>query len=571
MKKRKITAEDLLKLKFIRSVCLSPDETKIMFTAEAASDDKKKYYSHIYLVNVDGTDLRQYTFGKVSDSNPVFSPDGRWIVFTSKRNDKKGIYKMPTAGGEAKLVVGEDGSYSDISVSPDGKKILCAFTKADDVPKDKEGKKEAPVYRHITRMFYKLDNEGFKPKDPGHIYIFDIESGDSKQVTKGKNGERSPVWLGNGRFIAYIANVQREPDFNPLRDDIFVVSSIGGKPRKMKKPAGPVENIAASPDGKEIAFVGNDNPFDEWGVEPLHIWKIPVGGGKVIDLTPKLDRMTTDMTISDAAEVHGGIKPVWSSNGKEIYFQVSENGSTKLYKIRSSGRGLTKVISGKIHVISASLTGKNQIIASIISSPTMPAEIFVSSLKPGSKPRQITQLNGELTKKIDIRKPEEMIVRGHDGYPIHTWIVKPPNFSAKRKYPSIMEIHGGPRVQYGHTFFHEMQFLAACGYAVYYCNPRGGQGYGRKHAEIIINNWGSVDYEDCMSVARFMASKKYINKNRMGVTGGSYGGYMTNWIVSHSDLFKAAVTQRSVTNLISFFGSSDIGFDLDREITCSQY
>lgn len=566
-----MTAEDLLKMKFIRSVCLSPDETEVMFTAEVVSEDKKKYHSHIYVVNADGTDLRQFTSGKVSDSNPVYSPDGRWIVFTSKRDDKKGIYRMPTAGGEAKLIVEGDGSYSDISVSPDSKKILCVFRKSDDVPKDKDGKKEAPVFRHITRMFYKLDNTGFNPKDPGHIYVYDIETGEGKQITRGKNGERSPVWVGNGRSIAYVANVQREPDFQVLKDDIFVVPAIGGKSRKLKKPAGPVENIASSPDGKTIAFIGNDNPFDEWGVEPVHIWKVPVRGGKAVDLMPKLDRITTDITISDSAEVHGGMKPVWSSNGREIYFQVSENGSTRIYKIRSSGRELKKVIDGKIHVISASLTCKNSLMASIVAGPTTPAEIFVFPLKSRSKTRQITKLNEELIKKVNVRKPEEMIVRGHDGYPIHTWIIKPPNFSAKKRYPSILQIHGGPRVQYGHTFFHEMQFLAACGYVVYYCNPRGGQGYGKEHSAIIVNNWGNYDYQDCMSVARFMASKKYINKNRMGVTGGSYGGYMTNWIVSHTDFFRAAVTQRSVTNLISFYGSSDFGFDLDREIKGSPW
>jgi dipeptidyl aminopeptidase/acylaminoacyl peptidase len=279
-----------------------------------------------------------------------------------------------------------------------------------------------------------------------------------------------------------------------------------------------------------------------------------------------MDRMALDVTISDTVEGHGGMRPIWSFDGKEIYFPVSENGSTRLYKVRPSGRGLTRVVGGKIHLLSASLAGKNRIIASIISDPTMPAEIFVSDPKTGAAPKQITRLNSELINQVDIRKPEEMIVRGHDGYPIHTWVLKPPGFSAKRKYPSILEIHGGPRVQYGYSFFHEMQFLAAGGYVVYYSNPRGGQGYGTKHAAIIINNWGSYDYEDCMSVAQFMATKKYIDKNRMGVTGGSYGGYMTNWIVSHTNFFKAAVTQRSVTNFVSFFGSSDYGFDLDREI-----
>ncbi len=173
--------------------------------------------------------------------------------------------------------------------------------------------------------------------------------------------------------------------------------------------------------------------------------------------------------------------------------------------------------------------------------------------------------------EINIGKPEEIIIKGHDGYPIHAWILKPPGFSTNRKYPSILEVHGGPRVQYGNTFFHEMQLLAAKGYVVYYGNPRGGQGYGRKHAEVIENAWGGYDYDDCMSIAKHMTGMKYINKNRMGVTGGSYGGYMTNWIVTQTDFFKAAVTQRSVVNFISFYGSSDIGFDFDREIKGSPW
>lgn len=571
MKKKKITAEDLLKMKFVRAVSISPDESKIIFTAEVVAKDKKGYHSHIYMVNTDGTDLRQYTFGDVKDSNPVFSPDGKWIVFTSKRGEKKGLYRMPTSGGEARLIADEDGSYSDISVSPDNKKILCVFSKNDKVPKDKHGKKEEPVLRHITRLFYKLDNSGFLPQDRGHVYVYDMENGKGTQLTRGKNGERGPVWLGNGKKIAYIANVQRDPDIESMKEDIFVISANGGKPRKLKKPEGPVEAISASPDGRELAFIGHDDPRGAWGVTNEHTWKIPVQGGKAVDLIPKLDRMTMDLTISDTAEVHWAQPPIWSANGKEIYFQVSENGSTRLYKVKSSGRGLTRVISGKLHVTAFSLAGRKRTIASIVSSAMTPAEIFISDISRDSKPKRLTRLNDELFKGLHVQKPEEIIIRGHDNYPIHAWIIKPPNFSPKKKYPSILEIHGGPTVQYGHTFFHEMQYLAARGYVVYYGNPRGGQGYGRKHAEIIINAWGKYDYKDCMSLAQHMASQKYIDKNRMGVTGGSYGGYMTNWIVTHTDFFKAAVTQRSVTNFVSFYGSSDLGFDIDREIKGSPW
>jgi len=171
MKRNKVAIDDILKLKFLRSVALSPDETKIIFTAEIIAADKKKYYSHIYAIDTDGQNFRQFTFGEVNDSGPVFSPDGKWILFVSKRGEKKGIYKMPTSGGEAALLVEGDGSFSEIAVSPDNKKFLCVFKKNDDVPKDKDGKKEEPVFRHITRKFYKLDNSGYVPQDQGQIYL----------------------------------------------------------------------------------------------------------------------------------------------------------------------------------------------------------------------------------------------------------------------------------------------------------------------------------------------------------------------------------------------------------------
>ena len=571
MKKRKITAEDLLKIKFVRSVALSPDDSKIMFTAEQVSKDKKDYHSHIYMIDSGGGDVSQYTFGEVKDSGPVFSPDGKWIVFISKRGEKKGIYKMPTSGGEAVLLAGEDGSYSGISVSPDSRNVLCVFSKADEVPKNKEGKKEQPVFRHIDRFFYKLDNAGFMAKDRGHVYVIDLESGKARQITKGRNGERNPIWLGRGDNIAYVANIQRDPDIELLKDDIFVIPANGGRARKLSKPQGPVDAISGSPDGKTVAFIGHDDPYDAWGVANEHIWKVPVRGGKAVDLTPGLDRMTLDLTISDTAEGHESMPPQWSPDGKQIYFQVSENGSTRIYSVRLSGGRLTKILGGKIHVVAFSTGNRKKAMATVVSTETVPAEIYVSGMSANSKPKRLTRLNDELLKEIDIKKPEELIVRGHDSYPIHAWIIKPPGFSPNRKYPSILEIHGGPRVQYGHTFFHEMQLLAAKGYVVYYGNPRGGQGYGRKHAEVTVNGWGTLDYDDCISLARHMASRKYIDKNRMGVTGGSYGGYMTNWVVTHTDMFKAAVTQRSVTNFVSFFGSSDFGYDIDREIQGSPW
>jgi dipeptidyl aminopeptidase/acylaminoacyl peptidase len=488
---------------------MSPDESKIMFTVSTVSE--KKHFSHIYIVNTDGSDLRQYTSGEVSDSAPVFSPDGEWIVFFSKRGEKKGIYRMPISGGEAKLLVESDGSFSGISVSPDSRNILCVFAKADKLPKDKNGKKEEPVCRHITRLFYKLDGTGFIPQDRGHIYLYDIDTGKGKPIVNMRNGERSPVWFPDGKRIAFISNTQRDSDRDSLKDDIFIVSTSGGKPRRLNKPDGPSEALSVSPDGKFVAFVGHDEPNDAWGVTNYHLWKVPVAAGTATDLTPKLDRMAMDLTISDSGEGFGVMRPHWSSDGKRLYFMVSTSGATHVCSVTAGGRNFTTVISGKLHVKAASMAGRGTSIAAVITTPTAPAEVYVSRVAAGSRPKQLTTLNRDILRKRDVRRPKEIIVRGHDGYPIHGWILTPPNFNPKRKYPSIMQIHGGPRVQYGYSFFHEMQYLASQGYVVYYCNPRGGQGYGREHAECIVSKWGSLDYEDCMSMARYMADQKYIN------------------------------------------------------------
>lgn len=571
-KKRKMTARDLLKQKFVGSVVMSPDESRVMFTASVISTDQKKYFSHIYMVDVDSGNLRQYTFGEVVDSGPVFSPDGKWIVFTSKRGEKKGIYRMPTEGGEAKLLVDDDGSYSYLSVSPDSSKIMCVFTRADEASKDKDGKKEQPVYRHITRLWYRFDGSGFLPGDRGHVFIYDILTGKGKQIGRMKNGEVSPAWFPNSSQIAFVSNINRDPDRNTARDDIFVVSLKGGKPRRLSKPAGWAEGLSVSPDGKHVAYIAHDAE-GSWSDSKIHLWKVPVRGGKAADLMPNVDRPAFDLTISDTIGLWdwNSIAPRWSPDGRRLFFLLTDTGATYLCSVSASGGNLRRVIGGKLHVSKFSLAGSSRRAAALISTPTMPAEVHVANTSGTGKPKRLTSLNSAIAKDVHLQKPEEVLVQGEDNNAIHGWILKPPRFSSKRKYPSIMQIHGGPVVQYGYTYFHEMQYLAAQGYVVYYCNPRGGQGYGIEHSSAIVGKWGTVDYDDCMSMANYMAAQKYIDVRKMGVTGGSYGGFMTNWIVTHTNRFAAAVTQRSVTNMISFFGSSDLGYMFEKTLKAVPY
>lgn len=571
--KRLITAEDLLKFKWIRSVALSPEEKQIAYTLEWIDETKKKYWSNLWVVPATGGAPRPFTQGKVKDREPVWSPDGKLIAFFSVREEKDGIYVIPADGGEARQIVTLDGSFASLSWSPDGKKILCAFRK-NDVPQDgekkdeKEKKKEAPVFRHITRLFYRLDGEGFLPKDRYHIWTFDAASGKGKQLTFGRFDEFGPAFSPDGRWIAFASNHQPNPDRAFLRVDLWLVPASGGKLKKIPTPAGPVESPAWSPDGKKIAYLGHTNPEDAWGVTNYHPWVVPAEGiGKAKDLTPDFDRTCIDETICDMQEGFALPAPFWSQDSKRLYFVASDFGSTRLFSVAAKGGKVTRILNRPGHLQKYSAAPKAGIAALALADFSSPAEIWTIRLKGRpNRPRQVSKISREFLSDIRLSRPEAAGFRSFDGTPVQAWIMKPPRFKPGRKYPAIVEIHGGPRAQYGNTFFHEFQLLAAKGYVVFFSNPRGSQGYGEGFAGAIINDWGNLDYKDVMAGVDTLVKKPFVDPKRIGVTGGSYGGYLTNWIVGHTNRFKAAVTQRSISNFYSFVGSSDIGFEDHREL-----
>jgi dipeptidyl aminopeptidase/acylaminoacyl peptidase len=459
--------------------------------------------------------------------------------------------------------------------------LVCAFRQNDPAPgaekdegkkvKEAEGekkkpKKEAPVYRHITRLFYRLDAEGFRPKDGFHIWVFDVATGEGQQLTRGKYDELSPSWSPDGQRIVFMSNHQPDPDRDNMRQDLWWVPAHGGKVRKIPTPAGPIEEPYFSPDGKKIAYLGHTNPDDAWGVTNYHVWTVGLAGRPPAkDLTPRFDSQAFDLTISDTGEGFEGA-PVWSHDGKTVYFRSSIHGSTHLFAVTGAGRRLRRVTEGQMHVMGLAFAKKAPMAAAVLSTTTAPGEVHLLDLtgRHAGELHQITDFNKDLRAELQIQRPETVWFRSGKTR-VQGWILKPPGFKRTRRYPAIVEIHGGPRTQYGYTFFHEMQLLAAQGYVVFYCNPRGSQGYGEDFAGAIVNDWGTVDYDDIMAGVEYLKKKKYVNAKRLGVTGGSYGGYMTNWIVGHTNIFKAAVTQRSVTDLRSFMGSSDIGFEDHRE------
>ena len=565
---RTITADDLYKFKLISEPVISPAGDLAVYCQHEVDKKTEKKYAHLWAVSLPNGKPRQITHGKHSDTSPHFSPDGKTIAFLSNREDEKQpqIYLLPTDGGEARKLTDLKGEIGSFSFSPDGKRLLVQFRAKDkgeiEREKDEHKKKLGVVCREIDRVFFKEDGRGYLPKERFHLWIVDVKSGKAKQLTKGdKYDEWDPAWSPDGRTIAFCSNRSEDPDLDPDAIDIYLIPVSGGEMKRIETPVGPKGSPSFSPDGRLIAYYGHEGKGMGW--KNTRLWVVPADGkGKARCLTAKHDFNVSSWTINDMGSLPQ-VPPTWASDGSAIYFQVAHHGNTVLKRADLDGN--VEDVIAKTGVVGRFGFDRDQErLLYFFGDMKDPGQIYLHDMESG-KERVLTRANRALLSKIDLGNVEEVWFKGAAGNDLQGWIITPPGFDPGKKYPSILEIHGGPRVQYGNFFMHEFYYLAAQGYVVYFCNPRGGQGYGEEHSKAIWNDWGGADYADLMAWADHVSKLPYIDPDRMGVTGGSYGGYMTNWIIGHTDRFQAAVTQRSVSNLLSMYGSSDFNWAFQEE------
>jgi len=565
-KKKTITAEDLYRFELITDIDMSPDGSTVVFAQQRVDRGTEKNSSNLWIVPTRGGAPVQFTRGDQSDSHPRFSPDGKEIAFISNRGSatQPQIYKIPIDGGEAYQLTKFTGMLFGFRWSPDGKSFVVSFLKKDaDVAereKDEKKKKLGVVARRYDRPFYKMDGFGFLPKERLHLWTVNAKSGKAVQLTDHEVFDESdPYWTNDGKNILFVSNRNDEPDLNIYENSFYTVPVKGGKIKKIPTfRKGEMMGATFSQDGKWISFLGREGSGDWWRNIQLFVMASN-GKSAPVSLTGKFDIDCNFTNINDIVGAMIMTRPTWSSDGKSLYFQVSRHGDTVLKKITVETGEIEDIIVGEGAVGKFCFDSKQEKIVWFHADRENVGQIFVRDMKSG-KEKQLTKVNESFINKLDLGEIEEFWFKGSDKNDLQGWILKPPGFNPKKKYPSILEIHGGPLMMYGNLFMHEFYYLASKGYVVYFCNPRGGQGYGEKHSKAINNNWGTKDYEDLMKFTDLMVRKPYIDKDRMGVTGGSYGGYMTNWIIGHTNRFKAAVTQRSVSNLISMWGSSDFNW-----------
>jgi len=569
--RRSVEAEDLYHFQIISNPRISPDGRMVIYAQNRVDQKTEKKYANLWLAHTSGGCPQQFTYGDQSDAHPQWSPGGDQIAFLSNRGDKEKppqIYLIPVFGGEARPLTDLHGSVSSLAWAPNGKSLLCCMRKTDaevlEREKDEQKKKLGVVYRQYDRLFYKLDGFGYLPKERSHLWIVDAVTGKGHQLTEhAVFDEDSPAWSPDGHWIVFCSNHAPDPDLQPDAVDLFVLPAKGGEPLLIPTPSGSKSDPAFSPDGKWIAYFGSEG--EGLAYQNNSLWIVTSdGSGKARNLTAAYDLHISAWTINDLGEPET-MPPTWSGDGQSLYFQVLHHGSSLLMKIGADGSPPQTLLGEKGVVGSFTFDEPQAKLAYFYGDLTDPGQVQVMEMQSG-KTVTLTQVNHELIEQLNLSQVKERWYKAEDGTDLQGWVMTPPNFDPALQYPSILYIHGGPRTQYGYFFFHEFYYLAAQGYVVHYTNPRGGRGYGETHTRAIWHSWGSADYADLMAWTDLVEKEPYIDPMRMGVTGGSYGGYMTVWIIGHTPRFQAAVSARCVSNFVSMWGSSDFNWTFQQEI-----
>lgn len=551
--KRPLKIDDYFALKDLSDVHISPDGKWAAYVVSSTDEAKDESSTYIYTAPLAGGDPMQVTFSG-EDEQPEWSPDNKYLAFLSSRSKDHQIYLLNRTGGEAYPITDVAQGVDDFEWSPDGKKLLLVLTDPDpDEKKTGEGKAAGPYV--ITRLFFKFDGIGYLKELHKHLYVLDVASRAIKQITFGPYDDASqtqsdsdfpnpPQWSPDSKQIVFVSNRTQEPDSN-TNTDLFLVSADGGEPKKLTTNEGPDQMPDWSPDGKSIVYVTSLEPKYLW-FDQLEIAVIPSSGGQPRLLTADLDR--------------NAWAPRYGQDGR-VYFLLEDSGTQRLVSVPAAGGPISEATSEK--VVYGYDLGPGGTVAVHAIRPELPGDIFVAS---GGVTRQLTHLNDKALKDVELGKTERIRFMSKDGTPVEGFVLKPPGFDPAKKYPAILWIHGGPNEQETGEFYFRPQFLASHGYVIILLSYRGSTGYGKAFQRVIYGAWGAKEIDDLMAGLDFVIAQGYVDPDHIGMGGHSYGAILTDYLITMTDRFKAAVTDAGESNYLMNYGVDQYVLDWEAEV-----
>lgn len=597
MSKRFVAVDDVVRMELPSNPVLSPDGTQVVFEKTVGDIKEDGYNTQLYIADSNGVNLRPLTSSGTSNTGAVWSPDGTSVAFVSNRAFGSQVWVLSMFGGEARqltrfrygmtaLTWSVDGTklFGLVPVKRDGTVECFAADVTDKEAKeelDKENKEFADHPKRYERLYYKMDGAGLKRHRCSQLVVVNIKTGAYQALTEGPHDVDGFTLSPDGETIALISYRGDTPDQDWMRSDVYSLPSSGGQLQLVTKQL-MASQLAFSPDGQSLAVIGHgEEMFEYWSAAHQHLFILKANGDFAC-VTKGFPDTIGDTCLSD---VRGGAKvqpPVWSKDGRHIFVLSSREGKTEIVRFDAMNFGHCVVVGGDRAVYGFDTKDARHLVISYATA-TEPGVIAAVELTESdfetrtrrdvteamrherapffpSAQTRLDDSNVEFFAELTLVEPEPFWYRSQDNWEIQGWVMKPANYTAGQTYPVILEIHGGPQLNYGYTMFHEMQWLAAKGYAVVFTNPRGGMSYGQTFVNAVRHSYGKGDAADVLhGLDAAIAQFDFLDGSRVAVTGGSYGGFMTNWLVGHTDRFFAAVSQRSISNWISFYGVSDCG------------